>query len=850
MSVDLKQFHQVFIEESIEGLDAMESALMDLDVACIDDEVINTIFRSAHSIKGGGGTFGFSALAGFTHILETLLDDVRSGRRELTTDQVDLLLKSVDCMREMLVLIQEERNEYTPTAIKIQAALELVLSKSAAPENIANALATESDNEAKVDTPEMVDINTMTENHWTITFKPSENIIRTGNDPLKLIRELCNLGQSNTISLLGNIPGISEYNEEICYFGWKIELVGDAITEADIREIFEWVEDECELIIERQDLKLLNNSQEKSRWSIHFSPYPPLFQTGNDPLRIFKELFRIGKIAKCDINTHLLPSLELLDSEKCYLSWDLEFVGAVNKSQIEEVFEWVIGEGDIRIEEMPMEFIEHDTRLASSVDAKLTAQQFIDLPPKFIQQGRNAAKNNPVGNISEVTPSNTKAVAENHNDLQTANSAQAVNNSAPAVDTSNLKSTQKKSAPSEASSIRVGIDKIDSLINMVGELVITQSMLGQLGSDFDIKNLPKLIEGLNQLEQNTRELQESVMRIRMLPISFAFSRFPRMVRDLGQSLGKKIDLVLIGENTELDKTVMEKIGDPLVHLVRNSVDHGIETSADRLANGKPEMGTVTLNAFHQGGNVIIEIMDDGRGLDRELLAAKGIERGLLSEVDLVNYSDEQIFDLIFQPGFSTAKCVSDLSGRGVGMDVVKRNIQALNGVVEIQSKKGLGTKIRISLPLTLAILDGQLVRVGKETYIFPLVSIVESMQYREELVNYIAGGCSVFKLREEYVPIVDLARSFGYQKRVDCKSALMVVVECDGFKVGMLVDELMAQQQVVIKSLEQNYKRIEGVSGATILGDGTVALIIDVPGVVRLAGAEQLVQQHSLRKSA
>jgi two-component system chemotaxis sensor kinase CheA len=295
---------------------------------------------------------------------------------------------------------------------------------------------------------------------------------------------------------------------------------------------------------------------------------------------------------------------------------------------------------------------------------------------------------------------------------------------------------------------------------------------------------------------------------------------------------------------------MEKIGDPLVHLVRNSVDHGIETSSDRIACGKPESGTVTLNAYHQGGNVVIEIIDDGRGLDRDQIAAKGIERGLVNDADVASFTDEQIFDLIFQPGFSTAQQVSDLSGRGVGMDVVKRNIQALNGVVEIQSKKGEGTKIRISLPLTLAILDGQLVRVGEDTYIFPLVSIVESMQYREELVNHIAGGCSVFKLRDEYVPIVDLSEAFGNKKITNFEHSLMVVVECDGFKVGMLVDELMAQQQVVIKSLEQNYQRIEGISGATILGDGRVALIIDVPGVVRLAGADQLIQQNTLRKSA
>ncbi|HEY7773497.1 MAG TPA: chemotaxis protein CheA [Marinagarivorans sp.] len=796
MAVDLKQFHQVFIEESVEGLDAMEAALMDLDVESIDDEVINTIFRSAHSIKGGAGTFGFSALAGFTHVLETLLDEVRDGRRGLQAEHVNLLLRSVDCMREMLVLIDDDRNEYTRDAIEVQTALEHVLGETE-PKN------------ALCERPEG-----FAGPYWQIIFKPNTGIIRTGNDPLRLIRDLCALAEYSKVTLLGDCPAISALNTDDCYFHWLIDLDGDALDKTVIEEVFDWVEDDCELIIRNRSHALVRDdgiqTQLNDRWAIHFAPYPHLFQTGNDPLRIFAELCHLGDIISCKLGAEKLPSLKLLDSEKSYLAWDIQLVGPTEKSVIEGVFEWVIGEGDI-----------HITAITAAASSR--PELAVDVMPGILAPAISTA--------STQTPPAKVALADGKPEIKTA------------------KPVQKKAA-SEASSIRVGIDKIDSLINMVGELVITQSMLGQLGSDFDIASLPKLIEGLSQLEQNTRELQESVMRIRMLPISFAFSRFPRMVRDLGQSLGKKIHLVMQGENTELDKTVMEKIGDPLVHLVRNSVDHGIETAIDRLAKGKPEAGTVTLNAYHQGGNVVIEIIDDGRGLDRDQIAAKGIERGLVNETDVASHSDEQIFDLIFQPGFSTAPQVSDLSGRGVGMDVVKRNIQALNGVVEIQSKKGSGTKIRISLPLTLAILDGQLVRVGSATYIFPLVSIVESMQYREELVNHIAGGCSVFKLRDDYVPIVDLSEAFGNDPISDYRSALMVVVECDGFKVGMLVDELMAQQQVVIKSLEQNYKRIEGISGATILGDGTVALIIDVPGVVRLAGAEKLIQQNSLRKTA
>jgi len=304
---------------------------------------------------------------------------------------------------------------------------------------------------------------------------------------------------------------------------------------------------------------------------------------------------------------------------------------------------------------------------------------------------------------------------------------------------------------------------------------------------------------------------------------------------------------LLVETTELDKTVMEKIGDPLVHLVRNSVDHGIELPEERSALGKDPTGKVTLNAFHQSGNVVIEIIDDGKGLDRDKLIEKAVEKGLVQERDVENWSDEQVFDLIFQPGFSTAAVVSDVSGRGVGMDVVKRNIQALNGAIEIKSEKHKGSKITIKLPLTLAILDGQLVRVGGNTYVFPLVSIVESMQCRSEFVNKVAGGYDVFKLRDDYVPIIALHKVFDVTPdSEEMDDSLLVVVESDGEKVGILVDDLLAQQQVVIKSLEQNYRRVNGVSGATILGDGTVSLILDIPGIIKLATQHQGMDTQAL----
>jgi len=344
--------------------------------------------------------------------------------------------------------------------------------------------------------------------------------------------------------------------------------------------------------------------------------------------------------------------------------------------------------------------------------------------------------------------------------------------------------------------------------------------------------LARLQEGLSQLEQNTRELQESVMKIRMMPISFAFSRFPRLVRDLGGQLGKKVNLVMLGENTELDKTVMEKIGDPLVHLVRNSMDHGLETTEKRLEAGKSEQGTITLNAFHQGGNIVIEIKDDGAGLNEQKILEKAMQNGLVAEGQAL--SSEEIHNLIFLPGFSTADTVSDISGRGVGMDVVRRNINELNGTIDVTSKSGEGSTFTIRLPLTLAILDGQLVQVADETYIFPLVSIVESIQLEKKSLNNITGSQQVMQLRDEYIPIVRLDEVFNLTRPVsESDEEMLVVVESDNEKIGLVVDDLLGQQQVVIKSLEQNYRRVDGISGATILGDGTVALIIDISSIGR-----------------
>ena len=388
-------------------------------------------------------------------------------------------------------------------------------------------------------------------------------------------------------------------------------------------------------------------------------------------------------------------------------------------------------------------------------------------------------------------------------------------------------------AQMESTTIRVAVNKVDQLINLVGELVITQAMLAQNSRGLDAGAYQQLLAGLADLDRNTRDLQESVMSIRMIPMSIVFSRFPRMLRDLANKLGKKVDFVTLGEATELDKGLVEKITDPLTHLVRNSCDHGIEMPAERLAKGKPEHGTITLSASHQGGSIVIEVRDDGKGLSREKILSKALERGLdVSE----HMSDADVWQLIFAPGFSTADEVTDVSGRGVGMDVVKRNIAALNGSVEIESAEGYGMRVSVRLPLTLAIMDGMSVGVGDEVYILPLSSVVESFQVNAEDVSTVAQGSQLVKVRDEYMPVIALEKIFQVPRLDPSKSSsIMVVVEADGSRVALLVDELLGQHQVVVKNLESNYRKVPNVSGATILGDGTVALILDTGGLVRRA---------------
>lgn len=649
----LAQFQQVFIEESLEGLDTMESSLLALDNGG-DGELVHTIFRAAHSIKGGAATFGFPEISSFTHEAESLLDEVRGGKRAIDAAIIEVMLRAVDCLRGMFARAQagEPLNDVVAESLRNELA----------------ALMGRGTPAAGVQARRNVD----QADAWTIRFRPHAGMLAGGNEPLRLIRELAGIGELAVTPELDRVPDFAKLEPTECHIGWTIELKGPA-KRADITGVFDWVEDECDL----------------------------------------------------------------------------------------------------------------------AIDAKHVVTEAAPTPV--------AAPSAPVANVAD------------------AGAARA-----------------QREAGAESSSVRVSIDKIDGLINLVGELVITQSMLDTFREgEIDAARMAILEQGLAQLARHTRELQESVMGIRMLPIASVFNRFPRMVRDISQKLGKQVKLELVGEQTELDKTVLEKIGDPMVHLVRNAIDHGLETPDKRRAAGKGDTGTLTLSASHRGGSIVVEVSDDGAGLNRAAIVAKAVQRGLIASGE--GLSDEAVAELIFQPGFSTAAVTTDLSGRGVGMDVVRRNVSDLGGTVVIRSTQGKGSVFTITLPLTLAIIDGLTAAVGEERYIVPLVSIVESVQLKAEAVRSVAGGGELFRFRGEYLPVIRLHDVFACGDAIHAiDEGLMVVVEGEGTRVGLFVDGLIGQQQAVVKSLEANYRRVQGISGATILADGSVALIVDIAGLVRL----------------
>lgn len=597
MDDDLEEFRHIFLDECFENVELLEQGLMRMDEGQSDADTLNEVFRAAHSIKGGGATFGYQPMAELTHFMETLLDEQRSGRRDVVPHDVDLLLEGLDIVQAILV----ESREQSASADH-DARLELQTRLQASVDSAAPAVALVAVEETNVvDTTAKIE-----QQRWRIGFAPNTSFFLRGNNPLLLIRELHRIGQCIVTYDASACPDWSEFDTDQCYLAWSIEIT-TASSEEDLKNIFDWVDTECELSFE----------------SLSTTP--------------------------------VLPTNNEVDQAA-------------------------------------------DNSAAAVVASPAT------VPAK---------------------PPEKKAMK------------------------GGAQQDAKAPAGPESSSIRIATDKIDQLINLVGELVITQSMLSRVCQSQTDIDVIELRERMADLEHHTRDLQESVMQVRMLPISSAFSRLPRLVRDLSKKLNKDIDLILEGETTELDKTVLERMIDPLVHLVRNGLDHGLETSEERVANGKPPIGTLRLNARQESGSVVIEITDDGRGIHAETILRKARENGIVGDEEL---SDDQINQLIFAPGFSTAEVVSDVSGRGVGMDVVRRNILDLGGRVHVHSVFGEGTRIEINLPLSLAILDGQLVRIADQIYVIPLLSMIETLEVGKTECAEVPGAGEIFKFRGSISP--------------------------------------------------------------------------------------------------
>ena len=717
MKIDLSQFRQTFMQESAEHVEAMEAGLLALRTAPDDAETLNAIFRSAHSIKGGAGSFGLTNLVRFTHALENLLDRLRSLEIPATAEVISLLLQSVDVLRAMLDASAD--GELPQGAAELAERIESLSAAQPAAQE-------------------------------------------------KLVRQASSSGTATE-----NRAAAGELHF----------------------------------------------------YRVEFRPHRQMFLSGTNPIMLLRNLSALGTVSVCQLHAEDLPPLEHLDPTQCYLSWTIEIASSCPEEVLLEVFEFVDDLAEVTVQRVDQPL---QTEKGLALHRPTVQPRTLDVVPSAAPE--------------KVEPVDRRKEAERRKAEE-------------------RRTAKKSTATTEASSIRVATDKVDRLIDLVGELVIAQVMTAQMVEDFEPSRLPKLREAIAAMERSTRELHERVMAVRMMPVGGLFQRYVRVVYDIAQSTGKQIRLETDGEETEIDKSMLELLGDPLTHLIRNAADHGIESTETRLAANKPAEGLINMRAFHRSGRIVIEISDDGAGIDTTRVRAKAVERGLIAEE--ADLSDDQIRMLIFAPGFSTREEVSDLSGRGVGMDVVKRNVQQLSGTVGLTSELGVGSTVSIELPLTLAILEGLLIRVADRTLVLPLLTVVEAVPSTGK-IKRLAEQAEVIVIREESIPVLRLGRFLAVPPdAIDAElpagaqltrdqlenHRLVVVVEAGRKKIGLVVDELLGQQQVVVKSLEKNLHKVEGLMGATILGDGRVAPIIDVGALSEMPLFSVGRQNHKAKRS-
>ena len=765
---DLDDFKATYFDECSELMNELEEQFAAIEGGERDADRLNAVFRAIHSIKGGAGAFGFSGLVGFAHAYETLLDYVRDGRVEMTDDVVNLCIRANDIVADHInaaqsgeeldadygqeekqrfdaiargqrggdedewsgEIIEEFDIEFTPVRVELAVADDEVAEPVEAP-----VAAAEPDT---FDAPPMP----VEPGHWEVRFTPYRQLYSRANDPLLLFRELAVLGEINVRAILTDIPPLSDFEPFGVYCSWEISLFAPDLTEAAIREVFEFVDGDCSI-----------------------------------------EVVPLG---------HVVPPAAA------------PVPASVAVVQVEKADENLMALTEDEVASAPVRLV------AEAPAAPAAAEPVAEEPAlSFADLANEISASAPPRPVPVATP---KPAA------------------APKLAASGEGGEEGGNRSSGVQSIRVDLDKVDRVVNMVSELVITQSMLTQQMDENLRARYTELVRGLEVLAQTTRGLQDSVMAIRAQPVKSVFSRMPRLVRELATKTGKKIKLETIGENTEIDKTVIEQLSDPLTHMIRNSADHGIEDPEKRKARGKSEIGTIRLSAEQAGGNILIIVEDDGNGINRERVLQLARDKGLVAPD--ITPTDEQIDQLIFAPGFSTADAVSDISGRGVGMDVVLSNIKKIGGSVHVRSWTGKGSRMTLRLPLTLAVLDVMLVKVGESPYVVPLSSIVETMQCSGAIFERVPSGGQVLQVRGEYVQVIDVAQRFGMHSTKAPDDRFVVLCESEGSqKVALVVDDIIGQQQVVIKSLEENFEQVEGIAGGTILGDGNVALIVDVQGL-------------------
>lgn len=728
-----------FFQECDELLADLEAKLLVLESGQTDNETINAVFRAVHSVKGGAGAFGLEALVRFAHVFETLMDELRAGRKECDDITVRTLLRASDVLADHIAAAQGRIPEV---------------------------------DEAR-----------------------SAGLVAE--------MEVLTHGEAS-------VPGVVEDEDDD--FGFVPLTVG--LPPLDLPS----------LDLPSLDLPpLAAPAPVASGWRVVFRPHGAMYANANETGLLLRELGRLGPIS-VTLDDSAVPALDALIAEDNHLIWTIDLTAAVEETAVREVFDFVESDCDLSITPLGDAPVADDLSELPALPELAAPAAAADLDIAALLARAADPAPAPVIEVAPVAPS----VA-----------APAVPPvAAPAA--ANAPSAPPAVAPV---TIRVDLDRVDRLINVVGELVIQQAMLAQRVAESGLTRSSGVLMGLEDLELLTREIQDSVMAIRAQPVKSVFQRMPRLVREVADMTGKRVKLVTAGEDTEVDKTVVERLAEPITHMLRNAIDHGLETPADREAAGKSPEGTVHLAALHRSGRIVIEISDDGRGINRERVRGIAVSRGLIAEDAVL--TDEEVDNLIFLPGFSTAETITDVSGRGVGMDVVKRSIQALGGRISISSIPGKGSTFTLSLPLTLAVLDGMVVGAAEQTLVAPLTNIVESLTPRAEDVHYVGGRDAVIRFRETFVPLVDVAQVMGFRDTpVPAGQGVALVVETEsGARAALMVDAIQGQRQVVIKSLETNYQQVPGVAAATILGDGRVALILDVDAIVanarrRAAGPE------------